>query len=455
MHKNYLTILLFIISSSLIAQNIITLKEDLVSNRKDGLYLISSKSYKKFPVKGSEEKKSIYMYGDGLGVKYFKSLIIDKNKISIQLDKKLVEGYFTSKKNTIAFVFNDTIYQLSKPNKLFINKAIFDVEDLSEYDKSKIVNYFKKLPTFETQHQFKENLEAHNFKKADSLLKNGAYVIKSIYLDAYEYRDTLLIDYFKKINYTQKAERMNEAIKIRDKEFINDYQNFVKDKPKNQDRLDNNFIYASRHSSKEIVALILNYGANKNIKRPVIGFDSPTFINALDYAAINGEIEVFEYLISKGLTGVYPITFIEACQDNNQFMINHLLKSGYNINNQDYEGLSVLHYLLNTAKIDRAIFIISKGIDVNLADKNGNTALHKLASLTYTPLLNSYSYYGVKSNDIEKVARNLIEHGANINLKNKNGNTALDIAKGAEGKIDHYHINTNDELIILLEKHQN
>ncbi|MCG8750519.1 ankyrin repeat domain-containing protein [Tenacibaculum finnmarkense] len=455
MHKNYLIILFTIFSTSLVAQDTIILKRDLISNRKDGLYLTSSRSYRKFPIKDSKEKMSIHMYGDGLGIKYFKSLIVSKNKISIQLDKKLVEGYFTSKKNTIAFLFNDTIYQLSKPNKLFINKAIFNVENLSEYNKNKIVDYFKKLPTFETQYLFKNNLKTHNFKKADSLLKNGAYVIKNIYLDAYEYRDTLLIDYFKKINYTQKAERINEAIKIRDKEFINDYQNLVKDKPRNQDRLNNNFMYASEHSSKEIVALVLSYGADINIKRPVIGFDSPTFINALDYAAINGEIEVFDYLISKDLTGIYPITFIEACMENNQFMINHLLKSGYDINNQDHEGLSTLHYLLNTAKIDRAIFIISKGIDVNLADKNGNTALHKLASLTYAPLLNSYSYYELKSYDLEKVAKNLIEHGANINLKNKNGNTALDIAKGAEGKIDYYHINTNDELIILLEKHQN
>lgn len=452
--KNHLIILFYIFSQFLVAQDTITLKKDLVSNRKDGLYLTSSSGYKKFPVKNSKEKEFIYMYGDGLDVKYFKSLIIDNDKISIQLDKKLVEGYFTSKKSIIAFLFNDTIYQLRKPDKLFINKSIYRIENLSKNDKNKIVNYFKKLPTFETQHQFQKSLKEHHLKKADSLLEKGAYVIKSNYIDAYEERDTLLINYFKKINYTQKAERMNEAIKIRDKEFIINYQNLIKDKPLNLDRLNNNFMYASEHSSKEIVALILSYGANINYKRPVIGFDLPTFINALDYAVINGEIEVFDYLISKGLIGVYPIAFIEACQSNNKFMIDHLLKNGYDINNQDSIGQSVLHYLLNNAKIDRAMFIISKGIDVNLADKNGNTALHKLASLTYAPLLNSYGYYGVKSRDLEKIAIKLIEHGADINLKNKKGHTAIEIAKGKEGKIDSYHINTNDKLIELLERHQ-
>ncbi|SFW23634.1 ankyrin repeat domain-containing protein [Cellulophaga fucicola] len=451
--KNYLIIIYAIFSTSLVAQDTIMLKEDLLSDREDGLYITSSQDYQKFPIKGSKEQKSILRFNNGLGLSLFKSLIVNKDKIGIQLDKELIDGYFRSKKNTIAFVFNDTIYQLSKPNKLFINKAIFNVENLSEDDKNKIINYFKKLPTSETQYEFQNSLKERNYEKADSLFKNGAYALKSNYSDAYNERDTLLINYLKKIKYTPKARSLEEAIELRDTEYLYNSEDFIKNTPQNQDMLDNLFMKASRHSSKEIVAFFLNLGANINLKRTMIHLDSDdTYVNALDYAVIYGEIEVFDYLISKGLIGADQTAFISACLNNNQFMIDHLLKNGYNINIQDSKGRNSLHYLLNYAKIDRAILIISKGINVNLADEDGNTALHKLASLTHKPLLESYRTVVINRYDLEKVAYNLIEHGADVNLKNKNGHTALEIAKGADGEISPYHSNTNKELIELLKR---
>jgi len=454
--KNFFIFLFFIVVTSLAAQTTIVLNENPVSDREDGLYLTSSNRYKLFPIKDSKKQEPIFRYNNGLGVEYFKSLIVSKDKISIQLDLESIDEYFKSKKRTIAFIFNDTIYQLRKVNKLFIDKAIFTVENLSQQDTKRIINYYKSLPSNKTQYEFKNSLKEHDFKKADSLLKHGAYIMRgsNIYYDAYEERDTLLINYFKKINYAQKAKTLQNAIKTHDKEYIIESHKLAKDKPWNQDMLNNNYIRAAQYGSKEIVKLFLNYGADKNFNREQLRFDTDEsgYINALDYAAIYGEIEVVDYLISKGVRGIDQTAFMSACFSNNQFMIDHLLKRGYNINIQDSKGYSTLHLLLNHAKIDRTILLINRGIDVNLVDLNGNTALHKLASLTYAPLLDSYRLHGVKSSDLEKIANSLIDNGVNVNLKNKNGFTALEVAKGREGKIDRYHMNTNDELIALLEK---
>jgi ankyrin repeat protein len=59
-----------------------------------------------------------------------------------------------------------------------------------------------------------------------------------------------------------------------------------------------------------------------------------------------------------------------------------------------------------------AKYLVEKGIDVNAADKNGNTPLMLASALGEVDMINL-----------------LIENGANVNAKNKDGETALSIAK--------------------------
>ena len=92
--KNYLIIIYAIFSTSLAAQDTIMLKEDLVSDRENGLYITSSQDYQKFPIKGSKEQKSILRFNNGLGLSLFKSLIVNKDKIGIQLDIVLTCWFF-------------------------------------------------------------------------------------------------------------------------------------------------------------------------------------------------------------------------------------------------------------------------------------------------------------------------------------------------------------------------
>ena len=85
------------------------------------------------------------------------------------------------------------------------------------------------------------------------------------------------------------------------------------------------------------------------------------------------------------------------------------------LNEQDKYGFSLLHAALSGHKWDIAEFLINEGIDINLKDSGGNTALH----------------YPCDTNDITQAittAKLLLAHGADINIQNQKGSTVLILA---------------------------
>lgn len=97
--KYFFAFVFLMLAISLEAQDTIVLRDNLISRQKDGLYLISSHhKTNSFPLKNS--KKRYATYPQGLNSKYFKSLLIDNDKIGIELTsigkKKFNENFESS-----------------------------------------------------------------------------------------------------------------------------------------------------------------------------------------------------------------------------------------------------------------------------------------------------------------------------------------------------------------------
>ena len=84
------------------------------------------------------------------------------------------------------------------------------------------------------------------------------------------------------------------------------------------------------------------------------------------------------------------------------------------LNEQDKYGFSLLHAALYGHKWDIAEFLINEGIDINLKDSGGNTALHYLCDD------NSTDY-----DEVFKLIKILLDKGSDVNERNKQQSTPL------------------------------
>ena len=84
------------------------------------------------------------------------------------------------------------------------------------------------------------------------------------------------------------------------------------------------------------------------------------------------------------------------------------------LNKRNKYGFSLLHEALSGHKWDIVEFLINEGIDINLKDSGGNTALHYLCDD------NSTDY-----NEVFKLIKILLDKGADANERNKQQSTPL------------------------------
>ncbi|WP_147677670.1 ankyrin repeat domain-containing protein [Algibacter pacificus] len=141
-----------------------------------------------------------------------------------------------------------------------------------------------------------------------------------------------------------------------------------------------------------------------------------------NYTAKSGNIDMLKKLVAKGIE--YNTTnkkggnaFIFASQggrghSNGMDVFNYLESLGINPNVTTTEGVNpLLNVVSSTKDINIIDYFIGKGIDVNQADKKGNTPFMKAA----------------QSNSLD-IVKHLAKHNKNINLKNKDGQSALTLA---------------------------
>jgi ankyrin repeat protein len=117
--------------------------------------------------------------------------------------------------------------------------------------------------------------------------------------------------------------------------------------------------------------------------------------------------EIIKFLKSKGAV-IPDMSLIDAVKQGDIEKVKQLLNQGYNINQRDYDGDTVLINAIMIKRFDIVQLLIQKGADVNTFGSHGNT-----------PLMHS-----VLISDI-KIIEFLLQNGAKINEENFIPHTAL------------------------------
>ena len=138
-----------------------------------------------------------------------------------------------------------------------------------------------------------------------------------------------------------------------------------------------------------------------------------------NYAARSGNIELLKELIDRGVkygenkvTGENAILMASSNRENTVEYFKYLESLGLNPAVKTNEGISALHRIsASNSNLDVYNYFLSKGLNVNDADANGNT-----------PLINAAG-----RNNLEMVSF-LAERTKNINHTNKEGLSALTMA---------------------------
>ena len=147
---------------------------------------------------------------------------------------------------------------------------------------------------------------------------------------------------------------------------------------------------------------------------------------AFDYAARGGNVEQLKILRQKGIPATGHALFTAAQglrrQSNTIDVFKYLIEEvKLDPGSKNKQGETALHLLVKKQnQLDIINYLISKGVDPNIADNNGNTLLMNAAS-------------GAEAAVIEK----LISKSKNINLVNNKGQSALTyaVSGGSAGSV--------------------
>ena len=150
--------------------------------------------------------------------------------------------------------------------------------------------------------------------------------------------------------------------------------------------------------------------ANDKILHDFINSPTETeHITPLHYAAFRGNIKVIKLLIQNN-ANIQALTYNglnmlhKGAQGNSPNSIIYFnTKYKMDLTSTNNEQLNALHFAAISGMDNSVIFLLNMGLNPNLQDMHGNTALH----------------YAVKYNQI-RIIKKLLQNGANKNILNKN-----------------------------------
>ncbi|WP_252321182.1 ankyrin repeat domain-containing protein, partial [Spiroplasma endosymbiont of Lariophagus distinguendus] len=144
-------------------------------------------------------------------------------------------------------------------------------------------------------------------------------------------------------------------------------------------------------------------------------------LTILHYAVDNGDLEMVKFLIDYNFNLNDDILLVDELFK----VLIKRFKNGANVNIKNIYGDTPLHYAVDNGYFEIAEFLLKNGANINAQDNEG-----------FTPL-----YSAIDNNDF-KIVELLIKNYVNVQIQFNNGNTALNYAKE----------NNNLQIINLLYK---
>ena len=196
-------------------------------------------------------------------------------------------------------------------------------------------------------------------------------------------------------------------------------------------------IVAVQSGNLDCVKLLLNYKAD--IEAQGEGFRYPEFVRLGDgylesdlvcmgtgppllFAAANGHLDILSYLFEQGANvnassssdDMWNTPLIVALKTGYIDAFTFLIDKGADVNLPDYQGYTALHYAVKSENFDALSCLVHNGADVNLF-----TSMYK-----HTPLMLACQSH---IHDMDAI-NFLLNKGANVNLQDRDGQSALHFA---------------------------
>ncbi|MDD4871088.1 MAG: ankyrin repeat domain-containing protein [Kiritimatiellae bacterium] len=182
--------------------------------------------------------------------------------------------------------------------------------------------------------------------------------------------------------------------------------------PNSRDNRNNSPLHiACRVARTNVVGLLIEYGANVNATNHY--GESPLIL-----ASERGWLGIASNLFEHGAVPVHGdvktgrTSLHYAAQHNHENVAMFLLDKGVSIEIRDREGNTPLHYAVKAALTDMVRLLLDRGAQVNATNFTGATPMHD----------------AVESNRAIEIAGILLQHGADINAVTEQGITPLSLA---------------------------
>ena len=155
--------------------------------------------------------------------------------------------------------------------------------------------------------------------------------------------------------------------------------------------------YAAQNGYREIVALLLEKGADANI-----GVKTKDNYSALKRAAVKGYKEIVEMLIQAGADinardNIVGFTaLMDAARNGHKEVVELLIKAGADVNAKDLYTSTVLMHATRGGHKDIVQMLLAKGAEVNVRNRFGETALMLATEKGHSDIVELLKKYGAK-----------------------------------------------------------